>query len=233
MKTLGLLGGLSWVSTADYYRLINRMINERAGGNEAGRIILYSVNFAEFIPGFDDAWWRDAAKRFVDIARKLEAAGADAFLFCANTPHKVADDVRAAITIPLIHIAEATAREIEKQRLGTVALLGTRFTMEEDFFRSKLSAAKIEAIIPEKDDRDFIHGSIFADLSKGIVTPAVKERYLRIVEGLIERGAEGVILGCTEIPLVVKPEDVSLPLFDTTLIHATAAVDFALGDYRK
>jgi aspartate racemase len=142
----------------------------------------------------------------------------------------VADDIRAAIKIPLIHIAEVTARAIQARRLRTVALLGTRFTMEEEFFRGKLSAVGIQAIIPDKDDRDFIHGTIFADLSKGIVTPAVKERYLRIVDVLVKRGAEGVILGCTEIPLVVKPEDVSLPLFDTTLIHATAAVDFALGD---
>ncbi len=230
MKTLGLLGGLSWVSTADYYRIINRTINERKGGNEAGRIILYSVNFGEFIPTFDARWWQDAAKRFVDIARKLESAGAEGFLFCANTPHKVADEVRAAINIPLIHIAEVTANAIQARKLRNVALLGTRFTMEEEFFRNKLSAAGIHAIIPDQGDRDFIHGTIFGDLSKGIVTPANKERYLRIVDVLAQRGAEGVILGCTEIPLVVKPEDVSLPLFDTTLLHATAAVDFALTE---
>ena len=142
----------------------------------------------------------------------------------------MADEVRAAIHIPLIHIAEVTASAIQARKLRSVALLGTRFTMEEEFFRNKLSAAGIHAIIPDQGDRDFIHGTIFGDLSKGIVTPANKERYLRIVDVLAKRGAEGVILGCTEIPLVVKPEDVSLPLFDTTLIHATAAVDFALGD---
>jgi aspartate racemase len=229
MKTLGLLGGLSWVSTADYYRIINRTINERAGGNEAGRIILYSVNFGEFIPTFDPEWWKEAGRRFAAIARQLQDAGAEGFLMCANTPHKVADDVRAAITIPLIHIAEATAHEIRKDKLRTVALLGTRFTMEDDFFTAKLAAAGIEAIIPEKDDRDFIHASIFDELSKNVVSPPVKARYLRIVDDLVKRGVEGVILGCTEIPMVVKPEDVSLPLFDTTLIHATAAVDFALG----
>ncbi len=230
MKTLGLLGGLSWVSTADYYRIINRTVNERRGGNNAARIILYSVNFGEFIPGFDAEWWVQAANKFSAIARTLQNAGADAFLMCANTPHKVAGEVARAISIPLIHIAEETAREIQKHRLRKVALLGTRFTMEENFFKDKLSAAGIDTVIPEQDDRAFIHGTIFEDLDKGIVTPAVKQRYLAIVDALVKRGAEGVILGCTEIPLVVKPEDVALPLFDTTLIHATAAADFALGD---
>lgn len=229
MKTLGLIGGLTWVSTIDYYRIINRTINERAGGQQAARLILYSVNFGEFVPEFNDAWWRQTGARLAAIARKLEVAGAEGLILCANTPHKVADDVRAAITIPLIHIAEVTARAIQAKELRTVALLGTRFTMEGDFFKEKLSEAGMGCIIPEKDDRDFIHASIFDELGKEIFKPETKRRYLDIIDALAKRGAEGVILGCTEIPLIVKPEDASIPVFDTTLIHATAAVDFALG----
>jgi len=181
------------------------------------------------VPSPNEAWWRETAGRLATIARKLEDAGAEGLLLCANTPHKVAGDVRAAITIPLIHIVEVTAREIQAKKLRKVALLGTRFTMEETFFKEKLSAAGIESIIPETDDRDFIHASIFDELGRGIVTPTMKERYLKIIDALAQHGAEGVILGCTEIPLVVKPEDVSIPVFDTTLIHAIAGVDFALG----
>lgn len=230
MKTLGLIGGMTWLSTVDYYRYINQTINERAGGRQSARLILYSVNFAEFVPSIDELGWRDIATRLAAIARTLQVAGAEALILCANTPHKVAGDVRAAVTIPLIHIAEVTAREVRSSRLRKVALLGTRFTMEESFFRDALTAAGLESIIPEKDDRDFIHESIFGELGKGILSPVTKERYRTIIAALAQRGAEGVILGCTEIPLIVKPEDVSIPVFDTTLIHATAAVDFALSD---
>lgn len=230
MKTLGLIGGMTWLSTVDYYRLINQAVNERAGGRHSARLILYSVDFAEFVPSIDALGWRDIATRLAAIARSLQTAGADALILCANTPHKVAGDVRAAITIPLIHIAEVTAREIRATKHRKVALLGTRFTMEESFFRDTLTAADIESIIPEKDDRDFIHESIFGELGKGIFTASTKERYVKIIAALAERGAEGVILGCTEIPLIVKPEDVSIPVFDTTLIHAIAAVDFALSE---
>jgi aspartate racemase len=230
MKTLGLIGGMTWLSTVDYYRLINQAVNERAGGRHSAKLILYSVDFAEFVPSIDALGWRDIATRLAAIARSLQAAGADALILCANTPHKVAGDVRAAITIPLIHIAEVTAREIRAKKHRKVALLGTRFTMEESFFRDTLTAADIESIIPEKDDRDFIHESIFGELGKGVFTAATKARYVEIIAALAGRGAEGVILGCTEIPLIVKPEDVSIPVFDTTLIHATAAVDFALGE---
>jgi aspartate racemase len=230
MKTLGLIGGLTWHSTIDYYRIINQTINDRAGGLQAARLILYSVNFGEFVPSPDEVWWRDTAARLAAIARKLEEAGAEGLLLCANTPHKVAGDIGAAVTIPLIHIVEVTAREIQAKKFRTVGLLGTRFTMEETFFTEKLSAAGIAAIIPEKDDRDFINSTIFGELGKGVLTTATKERYLRIIDALAKRGAEGVILGCTEIPLIVKPEDVPIPVFNTTLIHATAAVNFALGE---
>lgn len=221
---------MTWLSTVEYYRLINQEVNERAGGRQSARLILYSVNFAEFVPSIDELGWRDIAAGLATIARSLQDAGAEGLMLCANTPHKVADDVRAAITIPLIHIAEVTARAVRAKRLRKVALLGTRFTMEESFFRDTLTAADIESIIPEKDDRDFIHESIFGELGKGIFTAATKARYLQIIDTLAKRGAEGVILGCTEIPLIVKPEDVSIPVFDTTLIHATAAVDFALAE---
>jgi aspartate racemase len=230
VKTLGLIGGMTWLSTADYYRLINQAVNERAGGRHSARLILYSVDFAEFVPSIDELGWRDIATRLAAIARALQTAGADALILCANTPHKVADDVRAAITIPLIHIAEVTARTVRAERLRKVALLGTRFTMEESFFCDALAAVDIESMVPEKGDRDFIHESIFGELGKGILNPATKARYVEIIDALARRGAEGVILGCTEIPLIVKPEDVSIPVFDTTQLHAGAAVDFALAE---
>ncbi len=229
MKALGLIGGTSWVSTIDYYKLINEIINERLGGVNAATLLLYSVNFAEFLPPADEAGWQYFASRFIAIARKLEAAGAEALVLCANTPHKVAPEIAAAIAIPLIHIAEATAREVKCHKHSTVGLLGTRFTMQESFYHETLAKYGINALIPEKSDREYIHGTILGDFARNVFTPEHKAHYLGIIDKLEKAGAEAIILGCTEIPLLIKPQDCRLPLFDTTVIHARAAVDFALA----
>ena len=228
MKTLGLIGGTSWVSTLDYYRIINQQTNERLGGLNSAKIFLYSLNFEEFKPPADPNQWGPIADALSSIAQRLEKAGADCIVICANTPHLVADVIQGNIHIPLIHIAEVTAKEIKKQGIQTVGLLGTKFTMEQNFFKDRLSRQLIKPLIPEADEREFIHYSIFNELGKGIFSPETKAKYISIIDKLIEQGAEGIIFGCTEIPMLIKPEDCSVPVFDTTLIHAKAAVEFAL-----
>ncbi|WP_295673217.1 amino acid racemase [uncultured Mucilaginibacter sp.] len=229
MKTLGLIGGTTWVSTIDYYRLINQKTNELLGGLNSAKILLYSVNFEEFRPPVDPAEWDVLTKKFTAIAQKLEHDGADGIIFCANTPHLIADVVRRKLNIPLIHIAEAAAEEIASRGIKKVILLGTRITMEQDFFKDKLLEKQIEVLIPGAEDRQLIHNAIFEEFGKDIFTAATKVQFLRIINGLIEQGGEGVILGCTEFPHLIKPEDCSVPLFDTTVLHANAAVKFALG----
>ena len=229
MKTLGLIGGTTWLSTVDYYNAINHGINQRLGGLSSAKIILYSVNFAEFIPPAEISEWSNLRELFIKIALTLETAGAECIVLCANTPHLMADKIRESIHIPLIHIAEATAKKIRLKKLKKVALLGTRFTMEQNFFKEKLLANKIETIIPDQHDIAFIHDSIFNELGKGILDLKTKDSYLKIINGLINKGAEGVILGCTEIPLLINEADVTVPVFDTTLIHSEAAVEFALS----
>ena len=228
MKTLGLIGGTTWLSTIDYYRLINQKTAGLLGGLNSARILLYSVNFEEFRPPVDPAEWSTLTGKFIAIAKNLENAGADGIVFCANTPHLIADDVRKNINIPLIHIAEATASEIAGYGIKKVALLGTRITMEQSFFKDKLIQKQIEVIVPQADDRQFVHNVIFDELGKGIFSDTTKSRFISIINSLIEQGAEGVILGCTEFPLLIKQADCSVPTFDTTEIHANAAVKFAL-----
>jgi aspartate racemase len=230
MKTLGLIGGTSWLSTIDYYRIINQTVNEKMGGLNSARLVLYSLNFEEAIKFVNENNWTEVSSMFCSAAKKLEKAGAECMIICANTPHKVADDIRKVIQIPLIHIAEVTAKEIRKRGINKAGLLGTRFTMEDDFFKGKLLPERIEVVIPDRDDREFIHGSILNELGKGIFTQEAKEKYLAIIGKLVEKGAQGVIFGCTEIPLLLKPEDCPVPVFDTTVIHARAAADFALKD---
>jgi aspartate racemase len=229
MKTLGLIGGTTWVSTADYYVQINQLTNRRLGGENSAQILLYSVNFDEFKRAADAGDWQLFGEMFSSIAQNLEKAGADAIVLCANTAHIVAADVASRLSIPLIDITDATAGEISKQNLKRVALLGTKFTMENDFYKKKLWQYGIETMIPGDEERDFIHESIFAEFGKTIYAPETKRKYLEIIENLHDQGAEGVIFGCTEIPLILKPEDCNIPSFDTTGIHARAAVDFALA----
>jgi len=229
MKTLGLIGGTTWVSTVDYYKLINQKTNELLGGLNSAKILLYSVNFEEFRPPVDPADWGELTQKFTAIAKKLEQDGADALVFCANTPHLIADEVRTQLGIPLIHIAEAAAEEIASRNIKKVILLGTRITMEQDFFKDKLLQKGIAVLIPNAEDRQYIHNAIFEEFGKDIFTAETKKVFMRIINELIGQGGEGVILGCTEFPHLIKPEDSSVPLFDTTVLHAHAAVKFALG----
>jgi aspartate racemase len=230
MKTLGLIGGTTWVSTMDYYRLINREVNRRLGGVHSAKILMYSVDFEEFRPPVDPAEWGGLTGIFTEIALRLERAGADAIVFCANTPHLISGEVRKAIRVPLIHIGEETAKVVAASGVKKVALLGTRITMEQAFYREMLAGRGIETIVPEADDRKFIHSTILDEFAKDVFLPERKEQYLRIMDGLVNRGARGMILGCTEIPVLVKPEECPVPAFDTTAIHAAAAVEFALGE---
>lgn len=228
MKTLGLIGGTSWLSTVQYYTNINQLVNERLGGLNSARMFLYSLNLEEFRPPTDPAAWKPTTAHLISIAHRLETAGAECLVICANTPHMVADIIQKSIGIPLIHIAEATALEIKRQGLKKVALLGTRITMEQSFYTDKLSAHGIETIIPEAEDREFIDNSIFTELGKGLFTPETKEKYLLIIDKLMKQGVEGVIFGCTEIPLLIAQSECPIPIIDTTVIHSRAAVDFAL-----
>lgn len=228
MKTIGIIGGLTWLSTADYYRLINQQINEKLGGVEAGKIILYSINFAEIKVLTENNQWDSIAGIMKDVARKLESAGADCILIGANTMHKIADEVQSAIHIPIIHIAEETAKVIEAKGMKKVALLGTKYTMQLDFYKKKLSAKGIETVIPNEQDIAYINNAIYTEMGKGLFLPETKDRFIQIINTLQQSGVEAVILGCTEIPILIKQEDVDLPVFDTTHIHVSAAVNFVL-----
>lgn len=229
MKLIGMIGGTTWVSTVDYYRFINQITSERLGGLNSAKLLLYSMNFEEFKPPVDLSKWNHIIEILTTNAIRLEKAGADCIMICANTPHLMADKVKAVINIPFIHIAEAVANTIKANGIKKVALLGTRTTMEQPFYSEKLALQNIETIIPEMEDRQYIHDSIFNELGKNIFLPKTKIKYLEIIGQLIKSGAEGIILGCTEIPLFIIPEDVSVPIFDTTYIHSQAAVDFALN----
>jgi aspartate racemase len=229
MKTLGLIGGTTWHSTIEYYRAINAGVHARLGGLSSARLILYSVNFEDFRPPVDAAGWARVAADFASIARRLEGAGADCVMLCANTPHTVAGDVERAIGVPLLHIADCTGDAIHARGLRTVGLLGTRPTMELGFLKDRLAARGITSLVPDEAARAYIHGSILDELGQGIFTAAARARYLAIMGELAARGAEAFILGCTEIPLLIKKEDCELPLFDTGALHAAAGVAFALG----
>jgi aspartate racemase len=229
MKTIGLIGGLTWLSTLDYYRLLNEMVNQRLGGVEAGQIIVYSVNFGEIKVLTEAGQWDEIAKLMSGVAKKLEHAGADCILIGANTMHKIADEIQAAVAIPVIHIAEQVAASIKEKGLSRVALLGTKYTMQLDFYKNKLAAKGISTIIPNEAEIEIINTAIYTEMGKGIFTAATKAKFLGIIQRLINEGAEGIILGCTEIPILVKQEDCTVPVFDTTRIHSQAAVRFALN----
>ena len=230
MKTLGLIGGLSWFSTVVYYRTINQLTNERLGGANSAKLLLYSVNFDEFrtLQAAND--WEKIESMLTDIAKRLENAGAECIVMCTNTPHLVADDVREKIKIPLLHIAEETAKEIIKQKTSKVGLLGTKFTMEHSFFKERLEKSGIKVVIPESEERESMHSSIFSELTKGIFKNETKSKYLDIIERFRKDGAQGVIFGCTEISLLINQTECEIAVFDTTMIHSKSAVDFALAD---
>lgn len=230
MKTLGLIGGISWVSTADYYRLINKGINDKLGGLNFSQCIIHSFNYNDIKRNNDANDWESTFKMISEASENLKNSGAKAIILCANTMHLIAERLEEKIKIPVIHIAKVTADEIKKSNLKKVGLLGTKFTMELDFFKSKLKDQNIEAIIPEGDDKEFVHYTIFEELGRGLILEETKKRYISIINKLIAQGAEGIILGCTEIPLLIQQEDVSVPVFDTALIHSAAAVEFSLGE---
>lgn len=230
MKKLGLVGGISWVSTIDYYRFINEGINEKLGGLNFAECIIYSLNFDDFQRNNTNGNWDATFELLLNACKSLEKSGADAIVLCANTAHAVSDQLEQELKLPVIHVVTATANAINKQGLKKVGLLGTKFTMEMEFYIKKLAENNIEAIVPFlQDERDFIQQTLKEELGRGIIKEQTKRAYLSIIEKLIENGAEGIILGCTEIPLLISQEDVSVPVFDTTKIHSEAAVDFAVS----
>lgn len=229
MKTLGLIGGTGWISTVEYYRIINEQINHSEGGLTFARCIIFSLNYGD-IDRLNKNHDSDGVYLLIrEAAGKLVNAGVDGLVLCANTLHFFADRLQENISVPIIHIASATAGHIKKQHLSIIGLLGTKITMEEDFYKKRLEKEGITALIPEEKERDFIHSNIMNELLKGIFRKESKNRYFQIIEKLKNRGAQGIVLGCTEIPLLIKPEDLNLPLFNTLTIHSQAAVDFALG----
>lgn len=231
MKIIGLVGGMSWESSLEYYRIINETIKEKLGGFHSAKCIMYSVDFEEIEKLQHQGKWDEATGLMIDAARRVEKGGADFVVICTNTMHKMADDVQESIHIPLLHIADVTADEIGKRGFKKVGLLGTRFTMEEDFYKGRLQEKhRLEIIIPDEEERQAIHNILYSELCMGEIKKISKEAFQKIIENLVARGAEGIILGCTEIPLLVKQEDYEIPLFDTTTIHARAAVEYALQE---
>lgn len=227
MKTIGLIGGMSWESTITYYQLLNEAAKERLGGLHSAKILLCSVDFFEVEALMSRGDWDQAADLLGGVAERLERAGADFVLICTNTLHKVAPQVQARISVPLVHIAEAAADELLAQGISRVALLGTKYTMTQDFYRDKLTRRGIDVLIPEGDDIDLVNRVIFDELCLGVVRESSRAEYIRVIEALQHRGAQGVLLGCTELGLIVSQSDMSLPLFDTTVIHAKKAAEMA------
>ena len=229
MKTIGMIGGMSWESSIEYYRIVNEAVKERLGNLHSAKSVMVSVDFAEIEMLQREGRWEQATRAMVAAARSVEAGGADFLIICTNTMHKMAEEVQQGIGIPLLHIADATAEVINARGLQRVGLLGTRFTMEEDFYRGRLvDKFHLGVLIPGAADREIVHRVIYDELVLGKTQPASKAEYLRIIAGLAEAGAEGIILGCTEIGLLISQADSRLPLFDTTRIHALAAVEYAL-----
>lgn len=225
MKTIGLIGGMSWESTVTYYRLLNEGVKRELGGLHSAKIILYSVDFAEIEEMQVSGRWQEAGKLLAGAAVRLERAGADCLMICTNTMHKVAEQVASSLQVPLLHIADATAERIVRDGLKTVGLLGTRFTMEERFYRSRLEDDYgLQVLVPEADERKIVHEVIFNELCLGNIVEESRTRYIRVAENLARRGAEAIILGCTEISLLLRAEDTDLRLYDTTAIHAERGV---------
>ena len=229
MKTIGLIGGTSWFSTIDYYRIFNETVNKRLGNNSSAKILLYSVNFDEIVTLTKQNDWEGIGNIMSAAAKNLELAGADCMLLGANTMHIIADKIQSSISIPLLHIADVVATEIVKKDLKHVLLLGTKYTMQSSFYENKLLSKGIKLTIPDFEEMEVINNSIYNELGKGLILPETKKIYLDIVKKYMAVGVEAVILGCTEIPLLIKQPDCTIPLLDTTLLHATAAVEFALS----
>ncbi|MEG2254768.1 MAG: aspartate/glutamate racemase family protein [Vagococcus sp.] len=228
MKTIGLIGGMSWESTVTYYTQINQLISKELGGLHSAKLLLASVDFAEIESCQSANEWEKSGELLLAEALKLEMAGADFLMICTNTMHKVYDQINENCHIPIIHIADATIDKLEKNKLKKIGLLGTKYTMEQDFYKKRLTDAQIEVLIPQEADRKAVNDIIFNELVLGDIKQTSKETYLHIIEKMIGEGVEGVILGCTEIGLLIKQSDVAVPVFDTTLIHSQKAVEMAL-----
>jgi aspartate racemase len=230
MKTIGMIGGMSWESSIEYYRIVNETVKEKLGGLHSAKSVMVSVDFAEIEKLQMAGRWDEATQAMIAAAQHVEAGGADFLIICTNTMHKMADDVEKAIDIPLLHIADATAEVIKARGLQVVGLLGTKFTMEEDFYSGRLvDRHGLEVLIPDEKDREIVHRVIYDELVLGEIKAESRDQYRRNIEKLIAAGAQGIILGCTEIGLLVKDQDSSVPLFDTTYIHAVSAVEAALS----
>ncbi|NGZ84234.1 aspartate/glutamate racemase family protein [Duganella aceris] len=229
MKTIGLIGGMSWESTVPYYRQVNETVKRHLGGLHSAKVVLYSVDFHEVERLQHAGDWDAAGALLADAARSLQAAGADFLVLCTNTMHKVAPAIEAAVTIPLFHIADPTADEIKRAGFGKIGLLGTRFTMEQAFYKDRLRERHgLEVVVPDQADRDIVHRIIYEELCLGSIVDASRDEYRRIIAGLVAQGAQAIILGCTEISLLVAQQDAAVPLFDTTAIHAGKAAEWAL-----
>ncbi|APC18861.1 aspartate/glutamate racemase [Pseudomonas frederiksbergensis] len=230
MRTIGLIGGMSWESSAEYYRLINQQVRDRLGPLRSAKLLMYSVDFGPVEQAQRDGRWDDAALILADAARRLEAGGAECVVLCTNTMHKVAEQIQAVISVPFLHIADPTAQAAMDMGAMTVGFLGTAFTMEQDFLKDRLKAKGLTVLIPDVTERQAVHRIIYDELCVGVISEASRQVYQQVIQALAARGAQAIILGCTEIGLLIKPEHSELPLLDTTALHAQAAVAFALGD---
>ncbi len=229
MKTIGMIGGMSWESSIEYYRMVNETARQRLGGLHSAQSLMYSVDFAEIERYQHEGRWEEAGLVMADAARRLEGGGADFIVLCTNTMHKLAQYIEDAVEIPLLHIADPTAQAIQAAEITKIGLLGTAFTMEQDFYRGRLTDKYgLNVLIPDADERAIIHRVIYEELVLGIVKNESRVAYRRIIDHLVEQGAQGIILGCTEIMLLISPADCPVPSFDTTTLHAVAAVDYAL-----
>lgn len=229
MKTIGMIGGMSWESTATYYRIVNEVVKSQLGGLHSAKVLLYSVDFAEIESCQARGDWQTSAEILTDAAINLQKAGADFIIICTNTMHKVAPQIQSSIAIPIVHIAGATADELKQHKVQRVALLGTKYTMTQDFYKEVLIAAGIEVLVPDEQDIELVNSIIYNELCLGIVSDVSRTAYVEVIEKLAERGAQGVILGCTEIGLLIRQPDSPLPVFDTTVIHARKAALLSIG----
>ncbi|MFJ7362536.1 aspartate/glutamate racemase family protein [Peribacillus frigoritolerans] len=228
MKTIGLIGGMSWESSLEYYRIINEEVKAKLGGLHSAKCILYSVDFEEIERCQAEGDWESSGKLLGDAALSLEKAGAEMILICTNTMHKVIGHIEEKVSLPILHIADSTAKQIQKSKISTVGLLGTKYTMEQDFYKTRIESNGIKVLIPNEEDRKVINKVIYEELCLGEIQQSSREYYKKVIKGLVDDGAEGIILGCTEIGLLVKPEDSEVPLFDTAAIHAIESVNMAL-----
>ena len=230
MKTIGLIGGMSWESTVTYYQIVNEFVKEKLGGFHSAKVLLYSVDFAEFEKNMGNSDWDKITQDLTDAAQNLEKAGADFILVCTNTMHKVVPEIQKKVSVPIIHIADATAEKLKEHQIKKVALLGTKYTMTQNFIRDKLTEAGIEVVTPNENEIELVNDIIFNELCLGVVSEQSREKYSHIIDEMAEQGAQGVILGCTEIGLLIEQKDSSLPVFDTTVIHASKAAMMSIED---